>query len=160
MPIRELHDRFGISFLHLWGICSFLVSLLYARFEFLLMHSNPWCMLFIQQTIIIQGWLLYTDLIQFSVRLQFSFSLWVILHDQLLIVVSKINLSHGSISTNWVICLVINLVICLVIRDWNWIWTLNCINSVYNIQPYNIIGCWINKIHQGFECMRSNLNLA
>ena len=39
-PIREPHDRFGISLLHLWGICLFLVSLLYARFELLLMHLN------------------------------------------------------------------------------------------------------------------------
>ena len=45
-------------------------------------------------------------------------------------------------------------------RDWNWSWTLNCIKSVYNIQPCNIIGCLINKIHQGFECMRINSNLA
>ena len=28
-------------------------------------------------------------------------------------------------------------------RDWIMSWTLNCINSVYNIQPYNIIGCCI-----------------
>ena len=47
----------------------------------------------------LQSWLLYTELIQFSVQLQFSVSLWVILHDQLLIIVSKINLSPGSIST-------------------------------------------------------------
>ena len=40
-PIRELHDRFGIQLLHLWGICLFLVSLLYARFDLLLMQSNP-----------------------------------------------------------------------------------------------------------------------
>ena len=39
-PIREPHDRFGISFLHLWGICLFWVSLLYARFGCLLMHST------------------------------------------------------------------------------------------------------------------------
>ena len=26
-------------------------------------------------------------------------------------------------------------------RDWIWSWTLNCINSVYNSQPCNIIGC-------------------
>ena len=63
------------------------------------MHSNPWCILFIQQPMLLQGWLLYTELIQFSVQLHFSVSLWVILHDQLLIVVSKINLSLGSIST-------------------------------------------------------------
>ena len=50
------------------------------------------CYLF-QQPMLLQVWLLYTDLIQFSVQLQFSVSLWVILHDQLLIVVSKINLS-------------------------------------------------------------------
>ena len=98
-PICDLHDIFGINFLHLWGICLFLVSLLYARFELLLMHSNPWCILFIQQPIMLQCWLLYTELIQFSVQLQFSVSLWVILHDQLLIVVSKINLSPSTIST-------------------------------------------------------------
>ena len=28
-------------------------------------------------------------------------------------------------------------------RDWKWSWTLNCINSVYNSQPCNIIGCCI-----------------
>ena len=40
LPIREPHDRFGISFLHLWGICLFWVSLLYASFGCLLMHST------------------------------------------------------------------------------------------------------------------------
>ena len=85
--------------LHLWGICLFLVSLLYARFDLLLMQLNPWCILFIQQPMLLQGWILYTDLIQFSVQLQFQSLLWVILHDQLLIVVSKINVSLGSIST-------------------------------------------------------------
>ena len=45
-------------------------------------------------------------------------------------------------------------------RDWKWSWTLNCINSVYNSQPCNNIGFWINRIHQGFDCMRSKSNLA
>ena len=55
--------------------------------------------LFIHQPIMLQGWLLYTELIHFSVQLQFQSLLWVILHDQLLIVVSKINISRRSIST-------------------------------------------------------------
>ena len=44
----------------------------------------------------LQGWLLYIELIHFSVHLQFQSLLWVILHDQLLIVVSKIkpDVSH------------------------------------------------------------------
>ena len=99
MLIRELHDRFGISFLHLWGICLILVSLLYARFELLLMHSNPLCNYLMMQPIMLQGWLLYTYSIQFSVQLIIQSLLWVILHVQLIIVVSKINLSLGSIST-------------------------------------------------------------
>ena len=63
LPIREPHDRFGISFLHLWGICLFWVSLLYARFGCFLMHSICSCILYIQQPMILQGWLLYTQLI-------------------------------------------------------------------------------------------------
>ena len=85
--------------MHLWGICLILVSLLYARFELLLVNSNPWCILFIQKPIILQGWLLYTELIQFSVQLHIQSLLWVILHVQLIIVVSVIVLSLGSIST-------------------------------------------------------------
>ena len=40
LPIHEPHDRFGIIFLHLWGICLFWVILLYASFGCLLMHST------------------------------------------------------------------------------------------------------------------------
>ena len=40
LTIREPHEIFGISFLHLWGICLFWVSLLYASFGCLLMHST------------------------------------------------------------------------------------------------------------------------
>ena len=82
------------------GDLLFFVSLLYARFELLLMHSNPLCNYLMKQPIMLQGWILYTKLIQFSVQLQFQSLLSVILHDQLIIVVSKINLSLGSISTS------------------------------------------------------------
>ena len=61
--IRGVLDRFGISFLHLWGICLFWVSLLYARFGCFLMHSICSCILYIQQPMLLQGWLLYTQLI-------------------------------------------------------------------------------------------------
>ena len=46
-----------------------------------------------------QGWLFYTYSIQFSVQLHIQSLLWVILHVQLIIIVSVIVLSLGSIST-------------------------------------------------------------
>ena len=49
----------------------------------------------------LQGWLLYTELIQFSVQLHIQSLLWVILHVQSIIVVSKIVLSLDSISTSF-----------------------------------------------------------
>ena len=63
LPIREPHDRFGISFLHLWAIYLFCISLLYASFGCLLMHSTYWCIIYIQKPMLLQGWLLYTELI-------------------------------------------------------------------------------------------------
>ena len=63
LPIRDPHDRFGINFLHLWEICLFWVSLLYARFGCFLMHSICSFILYIQQPMLLQGWLLYTQLI-------------------------------------------------------------------------------------------------
>ena len=101
------------NFLYLWGICLILVSLLYSRFELLLMHSNPLCNYLMKQTIMLQGWLLYTYSIQFSVQIIIQSLLWVILHVQLIIVVSKINLSLGSISTSLFFSLVF---LCMLVR--------------------------------------------
>ena len=61
--IRGVLDRFGIIFLHLWGNCLFWVSLLYASFGCFLMHSIYSCILYIQQPMLLHGWLLYTQLI-------------------------------------------------------------------------------------------------
>ena len=63
------------------------------------MHSICSCIPYIQQPMLLQGSLLYTQLIQFSVTAPYSVSIVDNLHDQLLIVVSKINLSLGSFST-------------------------------------------------------------